>query len=145
MGSETKLFEDCKSRSSTAIHRRNPSSLGHLMISKTTSNQVSLPLDQIASRTPQTSQSNPPIKSLGPFGNAPTEMIAFGDRLMRRNKLDVTLSCWELDRQGPVTVVIRLQRDDRGFYYRTKCKELAGQDLRIPVLYRGLIRLFLSR
>lgn len=56
------------------------------------------------------------------FGNAPNEMIMFGEGLTRRNKLDVTLNCWEMGRQSPATVVIRLQRDDRGFFYRTNEK-----------------------
>ena len=44
--------------------------------------------------------------------------------LMRRSNLDVTLNCWELGRQGPATVVIRLERDSSGSYSRTNCKKL---------------------
>ena len=58
------------------------------------------------------------------FGNAPNEMIAFGEGLTRRKQVDVTLNCWDMGRQSPAAVVIRLQRDNRGFYYRTNCEEL---------------------
>ena len=44
--------------------------------------------------------------------------------LTRRNKLEVTLNCWEVGRQSPATAVIHLQRDNRGFFYRTNCKAL---------------------
>ena len=55
------------------------------------------------------------------FDNAPNEL---GEGLTRRNELEVTLNCWELGRQRPATVVIRLQRDNRSFLYRTNCEAL---------------------
>lgn len=58
------------------------------------------------------------------FDNAPNEMIAFGEGLTRRNDLKVTFNCWEVGRQRPATVVIRLQRDNRSFFYRTNCEAL---------------------
>lgn len=58
------------------------------------------------------------------FGNAPNEMIMFGEGLTGRKRLEVTLNCWDLGRQSPATVVIGLQRDNRGFFYRTNCEKL---------------------
>ena len=58
------------------------------------------------------------------FGNAPSNMIAFGDTLLRRSKLEVTLNCWDAARQGPATVVIRLEKDKSGIYCRTNCRKL---------------------
>ena len=78
------------------------------------------------------------------FGNASNQMIMYGEALTRRNKLDVTLNCWKTDKEGPATVVIRLQRDNRGFFYRTNCEDLGwaksvdsrtvlGQDHTTPI------------
>lgn len=78
------------------------------------------------------------------FGNGSNDMIFFGEALTRRNKLDVTLNCWKANAEGPATVVIRLQRDNRGFFYRTNCEGLGwarsvdsrtvvGQDHTTPI------------
>lgn len=58
------------------------------------------------------------------FRHGPREIKGFEESALRRKKLEVTLNCWEVGRQSPATVVICLQRDNRGFYYRSNCNAL---------------------
>ena len=41
-----------------------------------------------------------------------------------KKNVDLTLNCWKVGKEGPSTVVIHLEKDDRGFFYRTNCDKL---------------------
>lgn len=58
------------------------------------------------------------------FRSGPPGLNIFEEGIARRKKLEVTLNCWEVGRQSQATVVIRLQKDNRGFFYRSNCEAL---------------------